>query len=135
MTRIENGRRLLLRAFALTSLALAGSLASPAFAAQEPSAKLVRCGAESCLRVAGHRDSPNAIVRINDRVVAAQGESSWEVQLPIETVRAWSPPHARTIHVSLQDPQTRQEANSAVDLPIGLLGGVTELASLLINGR
>jgi hypothetical protein len=124
-----------LRAFALTSLAFAGSLASPAFAAPEPSAKLVRCGADSCLRVAGHRESPEAIVRINGRVVAAQGDSSWEVQLPIETVRAWSPPHARTIQVSQQDPQSNQEASSAVTLPIGLLGGVTELASLLINGR
>lgn len=117
----------------LASALLLASLASPATAAPEASAKLVHCGAESCLRISGHRESPSSVVRINGNVVSAEGQRKWAVELPIHIVRDWSAPHARTIVVSLHDPATQRGASASVDLPIGLLGGVSDLASLVIN--
>lgn len=111
-----------------------GSLTSPA-AASEPSTRLIRCEEQSCLQVSGRRDDPAAIVRINGHVVPVEGKRSWRVRLPIEVVRQWSIPHARTIEVSLHDPATQRETVASVDLPIGLLGGVTNLAALVISVR
>jgi len=48
-------------------------------------------------------------------------------------VRSWSAPYAREIEVSLRDPATLRETVAAVDLPIGLLGGVTDLAALEVS--
>ena len=122
-------------AFALIGAAMIGSLASPATAASEPSTKLIRCAEQSCLQISGRRENPTAIVCINGHVVPVEGEHSWRVRLPLEAVREWSAPHARTIEVSLQDPETRRETVASVDLPIGLLGGTTDLASLVISVR
>jgi hypothetical protein len=112
-----------------------GSLASPAIAASEPSTRLVRCGDDSCLQISGRRSDLATIVRINGHVVPVEGEHSWRVHLPVETIRQWSVPYARTIEVSLHEPKARDETISSVDLPIGLLGGVTELASLVVRVR
>ncbi len=117
----------------VTSAVLFGSLAAPANAAEQPRAKLVSCGAESCLRIAGTRPSQGSVIAINDRVVTAEGGRSWKVDLPLETVRQWSAPHARTVEVSLHDPATQREIKAIVDLPIGLLGGVTDLALLVVS--
>jgi hypothetical protein len=107
-----------------------GTLASPNAAAAEPRTKLVRCGEQSCLRITGHRDDPTSIVSINGHAVAAEGERKWTVYLPVETVRAWSIPNARTIEVSLGD---QQPAITSIDLPIGLLADQTALAELVIT--
>jgi hypothetical protein len=104
-------------------------------AASEPSTKLVRCGDESCLQISGRRADPATTVRINGHVVPVEGEHGWQVRLPVETIRQWSVPYARTIEVSLHEPEARDETISSVDLPIGLLGGVTELASLVVRVR
>ena len=133
MDRGGKGRHFRRRALALTGAFAIGNLASPATAAPEPSAKLVRCGAESCLRISGQRESSASIVRINGYVVLAEGKRRWEVDLPIDTVRDWSAPYARTIEVSLRDPDTQSWASASVDLPIGLLGGLTNLASLVVS--
>jgi hypothetical protein len=133
MGRAGNRRRLRQQAVVLQGALLLGSFASPASAAPEPSAKLVHCGAESCLRISGHRESPTSVLRINGRVVPAEGRRKWEVDLPIGTVRDWSAPHARTIEVSLHDPDTQRAASAFVDLPIGLLGGVDDLSSLVVS--
>jgi hypothetical protein len=101
-------------------------IASPA-AAAEPSTRVVRCGEDSCLQITGRRDDPALTVSINGRTVAVEGERSWRVHLPVETVREWSAPYARTIEVS------QGETSASVDLPIGLLGGVTDLSSLVIS--
>jgi len=122
------------RALAVIGALAFGSLAAPAIAASEPSTRLVRCGEESCLRVNGYRDDPASIVSINGRVVPVEGKRSWQVHLPVEVVRQWSAPYARTIEVSLQDPETQLETAASVDLPIGLLGGV-DLASLVVSVR
>jgi hypothetical protein len=104
-------------------------------AASEPSTKLVRCGDDSCLQISGRRSDPATIVRINGHVVPVEGEHGWRVHLPVETIRQWSVPYARTIEVSLHEPEARDETIRSVDLPIGLLGGVTELASLVVRVR
>ncbi len=113
------------------AVALIG-IASPALAASGPSTKLIRCGSESCLLVSGHRDDPSSIVSINDHEVTAEGKRSWRVLLPLETVREWSSPHARTIEVSLRDGQAEAEEVASADLPIGLLGHAVDLASLVV---
>jgi hypothetical protein len=128
-TRERGFRR---QAMGLLGAILIGSFASPAMAS-EASTKVVRCGEDSCLQISGRRDDPDSIVSINGRVVSVEGEHRWRVRLPIETVREWSDPYARTIEVSLQHPETQFETSASVDLPIGLLGGV-DLASLVING-
>lgn len=126
-----------LRKRALTSIGviIIGSLAAPAMAASEPSTRLIRCGEQSCLQISGHRGDPAAIVSINGHVVPVEGKHSWRVRLPVEVVRQWSVPYARAIEVSLHDPETQRETKASVDLPIGLLGGVTALASLVISVR
>lgn len=121
------------RALTLIGATVTWGLASPATAA--PSTKLVRCGAETCLRIAGHREDPASIVSINDHVVPVEGKRGWRIDLPVEVVREWSAPYARTIDVSLQDPETQRETNATVDLPIGLLGLATNLASLVVSVR
>lgn len=121
------------QAVALTGAFIVGSLASPANAAPEPSARLVRCGAESCLRIAGHRESPALVVRVNGYVVPVEGERRWEVDLPIDTVRDWSAPYARTIEVSLHGPEAAGDVSASIALPIGLLGGTTNVASLMVS--
>jgi len=120
-------------ALAAATPVLLGSLASPASAAEEPRAKLVNCGAESCLRIAGTRESLSSVIAINGHVVPAEGRRSWKIDLPMEMVREWSAPHARTVEVSLHDPATQRATKADVDLPIGLLGGVTDLAMLVIS--
>lgn len=108
-----------------------GGFASPAAAAREPLTKLVSCHAETCLLVTGHRADPTATVSINGRAVSVEGEHRWRVRVPVETVRSWSAPYARTIDVSLGG----SEASTSVDLPIGLLGHVTDLAALEVRAR
>ncbi len=119
---------------ALVGAIAAGLLATPGLAA-EPSTKLVRCGEQSCLRVAGYRDDPTAIVWINGHAVTAEGERNWKVHLPVDVVREWSLPNARMIEVSIGDRDNPLEAVARVDLPIGLLADEAVLASLVLNVR
>lgn len=121
------------RAAVLAGILALSGFASPAMGSQDASTRLVRCGAESCLLVTGHRDDPSAIVSINGQVVNVEGRRGWKVSVPVATVREWSAPYAREIEVSLRDPATQQETAASVDLPIGLLGGVTELAALEVS--
>ena len=118
-------------AVALIGALVLGSVASPAAAAREVSARLVECGDESCLILTGHREDPAATVSINGRAIAVVGERRWRARVPVETVRLWSVPYARTIEVSMDDSKT----STSVDLPIGLLGNVTELAALEVRVR
>jgi hypothetical protein len=93
-------------------------------AASRPATRLVSCQSESCLLVSGHRDDPAAIVRINGHAVPVEGKRDWRARLPLSAVRQWSAPYARTIEISVPGAQT------SADLPIGLLGHVTDLSSL-----
>ena len=116
----------------MCAIALAGT-ASPALAESETSTKLVRCGAESCLRVSGYRDDPASVVRINGYEVAVEGKRRWQVQLPVEVVRQWSEPDARTIEVSLHGLGSQLGASDSVDLPVGMLSRMTDLSALVIT--
>jgi hypothetical protein len=100
-------------------------------AALEPSTRLVECGDENCLLLTGHREDPDATVSINGRAIEVEGERRWRARVPVETVRLWSTPYARTIEVSLGD----RESSTNVDLPVGMLGGLTDLAALEVRVR
>jgi hypothetical protein len=94
----------------------------------------VTCETGSCLLVTGYRVNAASAVSINGRTVTADGVRKWRVRVPVDTVRAWSAPYARTITISVADAETRTDATAEVDLPIGLLGQV-DLAVLVINAK
>jgi hypothetical protein len=110
------------------------ALSSPAYAATEPRTRLVDCQAGSCLLVTGYRANAASAVRINGRTVPADGARRWRVRVPVDTVRAWSAPFARTITISVADAETRTDATAEVDLPIGLFGQV-DLAMLVVSAK
>ena len=122
-------------ALALTGALLYTALASPAMAASEPTTKVVECGVQSCLLVSGRRDDPALLVSINGQVVEVEGGQHWRVRVPVETVRQWSAPNARTIEVGLLTAQAQVASSASVDLPIGLLGNLTDLAVLEVRAR
>ena len=114
---------------------LVASLATPATAASEPSTRVVGCGSGSCLLVTGHRDNAASPVSINGHVVAVEGQRDWRARLPVETVRDWSLPLARTIEVSFIDAATGVATAMDADLPIGLLGHAENLAWLVVSAK
>lgn len=118
-------------AFALAIICLAYG-ASPALAASAPSTRLVKCSTGYCLQISGRRQSATSEVRINDQKVTVEGERNWKARLPVEQVRYWAAPFARTIGVTLFDSGTRSASFEKVDLPIGFMGH-TELASLVVG--
>lgn len=122
------------RILALAAMVAAG-LASPAMAASEPSTRLVDCKAGSCLLVTGQRTNAASAVTINGHAVTAEGTGKWRVRVPVDTLREWSAPYARTITVSVVDARTRTEATAEADLPIGLLGHVENLAMLVVRAK
>ncbi|WP_148649321.1 hypothetical protein [Novosphingobium barchaimii] len=111
------------------------AFAPGAMAAPDAASKLVSCGKASCLLVSGRREHPESQVSINGHAVSVKGAQVWRVSLPVETVREWSPPSARTIQVSVLNPDTGNETVSRAGLPIGLLGHVTDFAALVIGTR
>jgi hypothetical protein len=117
---------------ALAAIAAAG-LASPALAGSEPSTRVVQCRSGSCLQVSGHRDDAAASVSLNGHAVVVEGARNWRVLVPVQTVREWSEPRARTITVAVADTPARTEAEA--DLPIGLLGHSENLAVLYISTK
>ena len=126
------------RILGLAAIPVAGLVAgfsSPAYAATEPRTRLVACEAGSCLLVTGRRANAASAVSINGRAVSADGARKWRVRVPVDTVREWSAPFARTIIVSVVDAETRTDATAEVDLPIGLLGQVENLAVLVVSAK
>ncbi|WP_420138985.1 hypothetical protein [Sphingomonas sp.] len=122
------GRRII----AAIGIAAATAASAPIAAAPVAKVRVVNCGSQDCLLVRGHRASPNAAIRINDHPVEAQGRHTWQVRLPIDTVRDWSAPFARTLSVAvIESPATARA--EAVRLPVGLLSQNLELASLVVH--
>jgi len=119
---------------AMLAAGIAAGFSSPACAAAEPRARLVACATGSCLLVTGRRSNAASMVSINGRAVSAEGARKWRVRVPVDTVRKWSAPFARTIVVSVVDTGTRTDATAEVDLPIGLLGQVEDLA-LVVSAK
>jgi len=114
-------------------IASAVAIAASPSSAHPVTVRVVSCEAGSCLLVRGHRKVSQAVVRINDRDVEASGLHSWQVRLPVATVRDWSAPFARSLRVAVVNPTGAIERNDAVRLPVGLLGHSVELASLVIH--
>jgi hypothetical protein len=110
-------------------------IAAPALAAPAPNTRLVACEAGNCLLVTGHRANAASAVRINGHAVPATGKRNWKVSLPVETVRQWSAPFARTISVEIEDIKTRNATSAEARLPIGLLGHAEDLAMLVISAK
>lgn len=106
---------------------IVGGLAAPATAGTRT--RLVECENRSCLLVTGRRASTATGVAINGHAVAVQGARKWQVSLPIDTVRRWSAPLARTISVSVGDNHVQAA------LPIGLLGHAKSLAILTVSAK
>lgn len=107
----------------------------PGVALAAPQAKLVSCEPVDCLQVSGTRASRDTAVLINGHAVDVDGATRWRVRLPVETVRGWSVPRARTIRITLATPATDSAVEQEADLPIGLLGGRIDLASLVVRLR
>lgn len=91
------------------------------------STRLVHCGAQTCVLVKGMRGDAQDRVAINGHAIAVEGTRHWQVAVPLESLRAWSAPYARaiTLDVGGQDHDVR--------LPIGVLGGTTDLALLEVR--
>ena len=117
------------------SAAIVASIATAAMANSVPATRLVSCGAESCLLVAGHRPDAASPVWINGHAVTVEGGRSWRVRLPLAQVRAWSLPAARTLAVTIAQPDGHQEIMAEAGLPVGVLGHVTKLAALVVTIR
>ncbi|MGN6358167.1 MAG: hypothetical protein ACTHLU_11910 [Novosphingobium sp.] len=109
----------------------AGTLAASSARASEPRTSVVKCQAESCLVVTGRRPNDEAGVSINGHEVSVEGRKKWRVLIPVETVRAWSAPLARSITVSVNTGLGSREFDTR--LPIGLLGQPDNLALLEIS--
>jgi len=116
-------------------IALAIATAATPANARPATVQVINCDAGSCLLVRGHRSTSRAVIRINDRVVEAEGGRSWRVRLPVAIVEEWSAPFARTLRVSVTDPAESSQRTEAVRLPVGLLGRNLELASLVVRAR
>jgi len=119
---------------AAAGIAALGAVVATPVVAHPATARLVSCGTDSCLLVRGHRAGSDAEVRINDRVVDAEGGRSWQISLPMATVKDWSGPFARALRVSVSDPSGAARTE-AVRLPVGLLGHDLELAYLVVRAR
>lgn len=113
--------------------AFATLVAIPATAGDNLSTRVVNCSAGSCLIVRGRRDSSAAQVTINGRLVVAHGTRSWRTSVPVETLRQWSAPHARSITVAVTNPRTGATTTTQARLPIGLLGHSQDLAMLVVR--
>lgn len=97
-------------------------------------ARLRPCGEDTCVVLTGRRDRATDGVTVAGHPVAARGGRRFEVAVPLDRVRAWSVPHARTIALGTLS-GTGDQTTRDVRLPIGLLGHVTELAALEVRSR
>ena len=112
------------------ALALAAlGIISPAQAqsGHAPKLRVVECGAESCLRITGHRDDSAAPVLLNGHEIAVTGRHRWTARVPVAKVRNWSAPYARSIQLSVANEE------HSTQLPIGLLGTRGDLAMLVVS--
>ena len=118
-------RLLVSAALALAALGIVSPVqAQPGHA---PKLRVVECGAESCLRITGHRDDSAAPVLINGHEIAVTGRHRWTARVPVAKVRNWSAPYARSIQLSVANEE------HSTQLPIGLLGTRGDLAMLVVS--
>lgn len=113
--------------------ALLAAALAPTEVCAAPRAKLVSDAPVDRLQVSGTRPSTDDAVLINGHQVAVEGGRHWRVRLPLETLRRWSRPGARTIHVTVATPAGDRTVEHETDLPVGLLGGRIDLAALVVR--
>lgn len=119
---------------ALGSILAVALVSTTSIAAEpKPKTRVVSCDAGSCLLVTGQRASAASAVSINGHAVAVEGRRNWRARVPVDTVREWSAPFARTITVSVVDAETPTDATAQVKLPIGMLGHAENLALLVVS--
>ena len=113
----------------LTLITAAALTATPALAQPDttPRTRVVSCGVESCLLIAGKRAEIGIPISVNGHPVATSGRRSWKARIPVSQVRRWSAPYARSIEVSVGN-----EEHDA-RLPVGLLGTRGDLAMLVVS--
>ena len=109
--------------------------AAPAQAERPTRARLITCGAESCLHLSGHRNSPSITVQVNGRDLPVEGDRTWQVIVPLSTARTWPLGHDYSVALTLVDVQTGTERAVTVALPPGSLGARLELASLVVRAH
>jgi hypothetical protein len=115
-----------------TILALAPA---PALAGESPKAILVHCGADTCLRLSGHRVRATVAVRIDGHTLAVEGARAWRVTVPLSTARSWRIARGDTLAVTLADDDAGTEHIETAILPPGSLGSRLELASLEVRAH
>ena len=115
-----------------TILALAPS---PALAKKSPSATLVHCGADTCLRLSGHRARATVAVRIDGHRLTVEGARAWRITVPLSTARSWRIARGDTLAVTLADDDAGTEHIETAILPPGALGSRLELAALEVRAH
>jgi len=118
----------------MLGVALLCGLPTHAMAASPPGTRLVSCHGQSCLLVSGYRADPASAILINGHAVPVTGRRKWSARLPLDALRQWAPPYARSIDIAVMDAQAGGMTTSAA-LPIGLLGHTTDLAALVVRSR
>ncbi len=110
-------------------------LAVPAHAERTARARLVHCGADSCLRVSGHRPDATTAIRIGGRDLAVDGDRAWQATVPLAVARTWPIVRGYALRVVLADTAAGTERSETVVLPPGALGSRIEMASLVVSAR
>lgn len=83
------------------------------------------------MRITGRRADAGSTVFLAGHRVTVQGARQWRVSVPLNTIRDWLAPGARTIAVKV-DGDAR---DTVASLPVGLLGQRTELSFLEVRSR
>jgi len=119
------------RVFSLLLVLAAAAMPETAIAA--PPARLVHCGADTCLRIFGHRSNSAVAVRIAGHDVAVEGDRSWRATVPLAAARDGATASGAALALTLIDTSAKTEINEVVALPPGALGKRIELASLVVR--
>ena len=107
----------------------------PASAIAAPPARLVHCGADTCLRIFGHRSNSGVTVRIAGRDVAVEGDRSWRATVSLAIAREGATASGAALAFTLIDTSAKTESSEVVALPPGALGRRIELASLVVRAH
>jgi hypothetical protein len=108
--------------------------AAPVEAESAARARLVHCGADTCLRLSGHRPDATTAVSVGGWELAVDGGRDWQATVPLATARTWPIARGYALRVTIADAAGMERVQS-VPLPPGALGSHVELASLVVSGR
>jgi hypothetical protein len=105
----------------------------PGRVAAAPQARLVHCGAATCLRLSGHRADSGVVVRVAGHDLSVAGNRSWRTTVPLSVARDWVNAKGDTMTLTTADTRTGTQTADAVVLPPGALGKRIELATLVVR--